>query len=389
MLQLAELTEEIKALRRAAIERQARHALAAEEALAWLAKAPTAPKLRQLIEQHGEPDEQYALPMQDKEPLDRRFQATAQPSQGTIVVAVDGSQIRPDRHAPVLYYLLQVGGMIFCYNGEAPRTQSQSSLHFQSHELYDQHGQIITVQLGERRTVAELEYLAQLTAEAHTKDTPVPLLALTDGPLLWPYRGQSDEEINELLPAYFAAFNQLQSQAGMPVGFVERPGGRPLINLLQLIRYRTGKGSAASAEKSADQLSDRELMAHFLAPGERSSWFKRNSKMNKRHAARGHEIWFSYLNVGTDTWPVIARLETPFWVAQQENWSEKLQRVLLHQARVLHGHPYALARAHELALVTHQDQAALDNRLQQHLVAAGVMRHGSVKAEQKAYFGSK
>ncbi|HEY89237.1 MAG TPA: hypothetical protein G4N98_05830, partial [Thermoflexia bacterium] len=55
--------------------------------------------------------------------------------------------------------------------------------------------------------------------------------------------------------------------------------------------------------------------------------------------------------------------------------------------RVLHGHPYVLARAHELALVTHQDQAALNNLLQQELSAAGITTHISVKAEQKAYLG--
>ena len=389
MLQLSELKDEIRALKQATIARQRRRELETAAALNWLADAPDAPTLRQLVKQQGDPGEQYALPVMDAAPLDQRFQPPGPPPRGTTVVAVDGSQISPDRHAAILYYLLQVGGMIFRYNGQAPSTQNKCTLHFKPRELYDQEGLLITGQLGQRRTVAELEYLAQLTAQARSAGAPAPLLALTDGPLLWPYSGRSEEENRQLLPAYFAAFSSLQQNEGMPVGFVERPGGRPLVNLLRLTRPSAGTNADSAAESSPDRLTDRELMARFLRPGDRSIWFKRDSAMNQRHARRGHAIWCAYLNVGTETWPVIARLETPAWAAQHATWNRTLHQVLLHQARVLHGHPYVLARAHELALVTHQDQAALNNLLQQQLVAAGIMTHISVKAEQKAYFGRK
>lgn len=389
MLQLAELKDEIRALKRATIARQRRRELETSAALDWLADAPDAPTLRQSVKQQGDPQESYALPATDDKPLNQRFQPPGPPPRGTTVVAVDGSQIRPDRHAAILYYLLQVGGMIFSYDGQAPRTQSESSLHFKPSELYDERSQIITGQLGQRRTVAELEYLAQLTAQARSAGAPSPLLALTDGPLLWPYSGRSEEETRQLLPAYFAALDSLQQSNGMPVGFVERPGGRQLVNLLRLTRPHAGAAADSAAQSSSDWLTDRELLTHFLQPGERSIWFQRASAMNQRHARRGHAIWFSYLNVGTETWPVIARLETPSWAAQHATWNKTLHQVLLHQARVLHGHPYVLARAHELALVTHQDQAALNNLLQQQLAAAGIMVHASVKAEQKAYFGRK
>ncbi len=388
MLQLAALKDEIAALKQAAVARQRRCETETENILSWLADAPDAPTLRQLVKQQGDPGEQYALPMMDDVPLTQRFQELEQPPRETTVVAVDGSQIRPDRHAAILYYLLQVGGMIFCYNGQAPRTQSKCTLHFKPSELYDKEGLLITGQLGQRRTVAELEYLAQLTAQARAAGAPAPLLALTDGPLLWPYSDHSEEH-QQLRQDYFTALDHLQQNDGMPVGFVERPGGCPLVNLLRLTRPSAGKAANSTAESSPDRLTDRELMARFLQPGEHSIWFKRDSPMNQQHDRAGHAICFSYLNVGTETWPVIARLETPAWAAQHAAWVKILHQVLLHQARVLHGHPYVLARAHELALVTHQDQAALNNLLQQRLVAAGVVTHVSVKAAQKAYFGRK
>ena len=380
MLHLEQLRSDVQALSARAVEQQRRRQAACEQALARLAASPDPARVRARVAHQQGGRETFALPATDA-PLDRRCTAEPAPPAGTTAVAVDGSQIMPDRHAAVLYYLIQVGGLVFRYDGAAPTPHREATLHFDEAELYDRDGRIIGHQLGMRRTVAELAFLAQLTAQADGDVAPV--VALTDGPLLWPYSRRSEEE-QTLLPNYLAAMDRLRETRALAAGFVERPGGRPLLNTLSLLSSEAGEAASAPAH-----LDDRTLMARYLAPGERSVWLIRRSAMNERHRRAGHEIWFCYVNVGARGQPVIARVETPHWAAQRDEGSETLHAVLTDQARILHGYPYALARAHELALVTRDDKTALDNLLQRRLMEAGLPTRPSEKARQKSYLGRR
>ncbi len=383
MLHLERLKRDIETLGEHAVTRQRQRDAAVKAALRWLAEAPPPSVLRERVAQATDAKRPVALPTGDA-PLDRRFTHTAPPARGVTLVAVDGSQIPPDRHAAVLYYLIQVGGMTFRYDGQAPTPHSEATLHFEERELYDEEGLLITGQLGMRRSVAEMTYLAALVEEARAAQPqpPSPILALNDGPLLWPYSGRSREE-ETAFPAYLAALGHIQKCGGAPVGFVERPGGSPLVELLRL-------GQVTPPDAVSPQvLTDRALLAQALAPGERSVWLTRLSATNKDHARAGQAVWFCYLNVGEHGFPVIARIEVPDWAARQETWMETLHAVLLHQARILHGNPYALARAHELAVVTGQDKAALESILHRRLLDKGLVVRASEKARQKAYLGKR
>lgn len=384
MLHLEQLRTEIVALGEHAISQQRGQQESCKEARARLVSAPSTAELRELAAQYSD-REACALPATDV-PLGQRLATDAVPQRETTVIAVDGSQIMPDRHGPVLYYLIQVGGLIFRYNGTAPTSHREAELFFNEADLYDNDGQIIGRQLGMRRTVAELQFLAKLTTETKIAGTPDPALALVDGPLLWPYSRRSDEE-QTLLPRYMTALNQFQETGAMPAGFVERPGGRPLLNLLNLIPAPSTDRKSIPA--AGIRLTDRMLMEIYLAPGERTVWLTRQSAMNQQHARHGHKIWFYYLNVGTPGYPVIARVEAPAWAASNARWSAKLHSVLIHQAQILHGYPYVLARAHEVALVTQEDKVALDNLLQRRLMEAGLETRPSEKARQKTYLGRR
>ncbi|MGC9357162.1 MAG: DNA double-strand break repair nuclease NurA [Anaerolineae bacterium] len=387
MLRLEQLKAKIEKLGHRAIEKEQQRARETAQALKWLDDAPDSHQIRAWVDEEGEAEVQYALPVGD-EPLDKRIHEDTSPPRGTTVIGVDGSQIMPDRHAPVLYYLLQQGGLIFRYDGEAPTPCGEASLHYNDEELYDAEGQIITRQVGIRRTVAEISYLAILVEEAQAEGASAPILAFTDGPLLWPYSGRSPEE-EVALPSYLAAFTRLQEHGGMPIGFVERPGGQPLTNLLRLIGSHLTENAETSKVSNHLLLTDQELMEHFLAPGERTVWLKRPTSMNQRHGRMGHTIWFCYVNVGAVGDPVIARIECPIWAVHRERWAKIMHAVLFHQSRILGGHPYVLARAHELAIVTNQDKAILEGILRRRLLEAGIVTRSSVKARQKSYLGRR
>lgn len=381
MLRLETLTNAIDALSACALALRQQETVELARACEWLTAAPDAETLRaRLAGPPQEGESLAALPVTDAL-LTQTFTTEALPPAGAVVIGVDGSQIPPDRHAPVLYYLLQVGGLIFRYNGQTPTEHSAATLHFEPGELYDEEGLLIGAQLGMRRTVREMEYLATLAEQV---GGAAPILALTDGPLLWPYSGRSPEEATAF-PAYLAALTRLREAGGLPVGFVERPGGRPLLELL-----RQSQDAPESAPPGGlPALTDHTLMAQVLPPGARSVWLKRPTPTNERHARAGHTIWFCYLNVGEPDYPVIARLEVPAWAAEREPWTEMLHAALLHQARLLGGNPYVLARAHEVALVTHQDKAALEDQLLRRLLEQGIVARPSEKARQKGLLGKK
>ncbi len=352
-------------------------------ALRWLKEAPSPAALRARLALVGDSTEEASIPQTDV-PLASHLEAAEPPSRGSVVIGVDGSQITPDRHAIALYYVLQVGALVFRYNGQAPTPIQESTLHFAEHELFDHEGLLITGQLGMRRAIAEMALVVSLAEGARAQGAPSPILTFTDGPLLWPYTGRSKEE-ESALPQYFVAFDRLHEVGAMPVGFVERPGGRGLIELLWQSRLDES-GQARNGEQRLKVIDDALLMAQVLPPGTRSPWFMRPSSMNERHTRYGHTIWFCYVNLGKQNTPVIARIEAPRWAAEREEWSATLHAALLHQAGILNGNPYVLARAHELALITHQDKAALESLLHRRLLEHGIITRTSEKARQKNFF---
>lgn len=384
MLRLERLKSAIEALSQ---EAQIRHQRAEAElahVVEWLETAPPPAVLREQGRRSPAPDVEIALPPLET-PLATKTLIRETPPRETVIIGIDGSQIAPDRHAIALYYVIQVGALIYRYNGQAPIPAQEPELHFAAAELYDEYGLLISRQLGIRRAIAEMRYAVTLAETLSAEGPPLPVLALMDGPLLWPYERRKEED-EQALSTYLTTLSRLRELGTMPVGFTERPAGRGLIELLWQSRLDEQGKPRVKGEQPPQVVDDALLMQHVLAPGERSVWLRRVSAMNERHAHAGHEIWFCYLNLGEAGAPVIARIETPRWAAERERWTTTLHTVLVHQAQLLHGNPYVLARAHELALVTHQDKTALESLLHRRLLARGIPARHSEKARQKGFF---
>ena len=84
------------------------------------------------------------------------------------VVAADGSQIYPDRHGVALYYLVNVGSIVFRHGlAQAPSTHSQPEVFYDDSDLYEKDGgQIPSVMIDVQRDVRELgEALGRVRTE--------------------------------------------------------------------------------------------------------------------------------------------------------------------------------------------------------------------------------
>ena len=91
-------------------------------------------------------------------------------------------------------------------------------------------------------------------------------------------------------------------------------------------------------------------------------------------------LHFFYLNVGIAGKSWLARVEIPAWVSHRPEVVDLLQATLLQQCRQmgLRPYPYALHRAHEVALVTYREKEQL-----QTMIEAEMHRHG-VETGQKS-----
>lgn len=366
MLHIKHLAQALARLNDHAREHLSRRAEAAQSALEQLRCAPPADVLRARAQQ-APPEWDGAVPVDDT-PLADILSTTASPPSGAVVLGVDGSQILPDRHAPVQYYVLQVGCLRFCYDGSTPVETGYAELHYEEADLYDERDLLIGARLlGLKRLVLEMTYLAgQVEAARRAYPAAPALYAFTDGPLLWSSYGEEGRTVQKLFEQYVAAFHKIQQAGGVPVGYVERPGGAYLLKLLSLPPTAGEPAPATPPYAPPDHLRDADVMARHLPAGARTPWFKRVTPANREQRAQGQEIAACYLNAGAE-YPVIARVEVPLWATAH---AETLFAVLQHQNALLH-YPYVLARAHELAVITGEDKAALEQAMQSALWSHG------------------
>jgi len=311
----------------------------------------------------ADPALRCALPLD--EPLDFHKKAGAVSTVEATLIAADGSQIVPDRHAAVLFGLINVGAIILS-NGtaEAPQVVTDSALSFDD-EVVNWTDGLVALQ----RDLAERKKLLALS-----KDYPEPLVTLTDGPLqLWESR-ESDEVMGyeKALAEYLRVLSQLQERQAITAGYVDKPSSNLLVRLLEV---------AATPEAEFKDLHDRHpllgvadlwLFDSFLQPGERSAVFALQAR-SKAVYQGSLALHFFYLNVGTPGHPKSVRVEIPAWVSEENGRIDLLHASLLEQCSIMGArpYPYILHRAHEAAVVTLQEKQQIEQMLEITLRKAG------------------
>lgn len=304
------------------------------------------------------------------ERLDQAF-ALANHPERLRIVAADGSQVHPNRHAAALFYVINVGSLELTHgSGQPPRAETQSRLYFEEEDLHDSRGfPVDTHLINARRDAAEMIRLAEL-AEA---DTSVATLAILDnGLLLWAASQEQKAtrpDVERVLREYLGALDRLKASGAAVAGYISRPRGSHVVSLAE--------AAAETPPAAPSGLTDRLLFGRRLKPGQRSARFIHPVKLNETFGDRGHQVQFFYLHTGAQDG--IARVEIPGWVAEDPVRLAAVHAGLVEQCRVT-GIPYPLVRAHELALVGQDERRALDE-----LVFAALARHGmSALPSQKA-----
>ncbi len=269
------------------------------------------------------------------------------------LLAVDGSQILPDRHEEILFGLINIGAVVIVPgSGAAPLVTSETRLLF-GNDLRTDSGRLLSEgDMALQRDVAERRSLLQYSLSPGS-------IALMDGPLeLWGPKDPSDPRAFDLaLREYVDQLGEIRRRELTLAGYVDKPGADLVIRMLEVADRAANSTSAAFGGRALLGASDRHLFGSLLGPGCRSAVFEVASISRLRYTG-DLALHFFYLNAGDASHPFIARVEIPKWVAADADRIRVLHRALLEQCHLLAArpYPYILHRAHETARISMQEK---------------------------------
>jgi hypothetical protein len=342
--------------------------------------------LQQKIHRAGE-NWPGAIPTQ--EPIRTSYPVPNLPETYTVISA-DGSQIHPDRHAAARFYLINIGSIRIRYGtGEVPTTATDSSLFYQEQDLYDEQGaEIGAAIINGRRDVSELGALVR-EAESCVDEPSISLL--DNGLLLWlaaQAGGTPSRHVNRLLKDYIDHLSLLRKRNTAIAGFIDRPRHSNVIALLHLDSLVLNEITEEVLRNTPYLgFSDRALFNRVLEPGYRSALFIQNSRLNRDFREKGHEVYFFYLHPGGQN--QVVRVEVPHWVASSSTLLNLVHAAIVEQCKLTGGYPYALVRAHELAVVNAADRQVLESMIHNALLQHKRIPQHSLKSETKRWTGKR
>jgi hypothetical protein len=305
-----------------------------------------------------DPSLRCAIPLDER--LDASFPEPAGQKSATLLAA-DGSQILPDRHAALQFSLVNVGAIaILSGSGKTPEVFTDSHLLF-GDELFTETGVLTEEAIQQQRDIAERRKLLELVP-----GYPDPVIALTDGPVeLWGAKGAGEDDYRRNLEIHKSVLSQLQANRVTVAGYVDKPAADLVIRLLEIAQFSSDEEFKNIRKlHTLRSVTDRWLYS-FLPGGHRSAVFGLQSG-SRTHYTGDLALHFFYLNVGETQHPWLVRVEIPAWVAADTSSLDMLHFTLLEQCKIMGAkpYPYILQRAHEIAVVKFDEKQQVEQMLE-------------------------
>jgi len=306
------------------------------------------------------------------------------------VVATDGSNVPPDRHSPVRFYVLNIGRATLTY-GTNPDADLQAVTHlaYREEDLYlnpgREHVPVEGARLGTKMAVAELQALSGAVREAQP-----PVVGLLDGSLiLWGLQNEERSVQAAFLGEYLSALDKFR-EADIPlVSYISYPGGQDVANSLRvsLCQGHPTRCDSCTLPPPEQELCqflgtvrDRQIFFGLLNAGQRSDIYESTSAILDRYG--GHRIQFYYLHNGDE----IVRLEAPQWVMRDGGQPDLVHGLVLDQCRRSGGYPSyppVLQEAHEQAVISTGERELVEEMVAKALAARGMVYVRSAKESSK------
>jgi hypothetical protein len=342
-----------------------------EQARFLLAAADANPDaLKQRIEQAYALNQNLRCAAPTDEPLGSIHPLPELPGPFTLLAA-DGSQINPDRHAPVEFCVINLGAFrMQPGQGITPREITQSELLYKEEDLYTSQGRITEEIVALRRDLLERRLLAELARQESG-----PVVALTDGPMELFRKPEASDLYTGLMDQFVAALHELNDLGTISAGYVDKPAADLVVRMLELMLLPEDELRQAGKNRPLIGVTDAGLLGVDLPAGARTAVFTIKSRSTENVFHGPLALHFFYLNVnppGQKPW--LARVEVPAWVAEDPGKLDTLHAALIQQCRTLGGraYPYALHRAHEVAVIKLDEKNQLTVMIQAELARNGV-----------------
>jgi hypothetical protein len=300
-------------------------------------------------------------------PLDEPLTASYPPPppvQDVTVIAADGSQINPDRHASTQFSIINVGIIIMkLHSGQAPEICVETEMLY-GEDLISNGNLISEGMVAMRRDISE-----RLKLDEISKSLKGQVVNLTDGTIeLWGAKGDDPQAYADFVEKYLRVLTRLHARGVITAGYVEKPSADLVVRLLEIATADNEQIQRLRDYQPLRGVSDRWLYGErenpLLPPGHRSAVFALQSGSIKKYKGP-LALHFFYLNVGTlgHPWPV--RVEVPQWVAEDRKKLELLHSVLIEQCNMMGArpYPYLLHRAHETAVVRREEKDQIEQLL--------------------------
>lgn len=304
-------------------------------------------------------------------PLEETLASSYPPPDSVIdatLIAADGSQINPDRHAAVQFCLINVGTISMrLRSGQTTDISTRSDLLF-GDDLLPNGVPMSEAMVAMRRDISE-----RMAFDELSKEIAGQVVTFTDGPIeLWGAQGNDAQTYADVVDKYLGVLSRLQSRGVITAGYVDKPSADLVIRLLEVAMAPKLQRQEMREYHPLRGVSDRWLYGErqdpLLPPGHRSAVFHMRSSAEKNY--RGMlSLHFFYLNVGTQGHPWPVRIEIPEWVAKDKQKLDLLHCVFIEQCRMMGSkpYPYLLHRAHEVAVVKHEEKQQVEQMLIQEL----------------------
>ncbi|MCL5436635.1 MAG: DNA double-strand break repair nuclease NurA [Candidatus Dependentiae bacterium] len=260
------------------------------------------------------------------------------------VAAVDGSQIYPDRHEGVPFFLVRAAAVKFGYAAAGPSSFSTAE-RVQVHALHDGTGGHESVGLppallvDRMRTELELRLGAELAVSGEG-DFPV----LFDGSLVFWHLSSRQPAGDPFFTSYCESVHTCAQAGVLTAWYTSLPQGRDFVNLVRA----AFPGELASGSRL---FCDAELLDGWLLPLHRTESLQSGAEIAGCYPPELAPAFF-YLHTGGE----IGRVELPAWIARQAALCDRVAALLIDQCAKGDGYPLCLAEAHEHVVVRGADR---------------------------------
>ncbi len=274
-----------------------------------------------------------------------------------VMLSSDGSQVFPSRHEIAPLALITISRIRIDYHRyqDTPLLDCRATVFLQEdfNEIVGQDREISFEDLvSDRRTLEELNALAELAEEQSRKDRNESVIALSDGSLiLWRLAERFEYDYEKrIVDRYIETLKRFQQCQVATAGYISSSNSREVVNLVQLV-LQTSQINRSPIIGSEPFLTDTELFSRILKKGTRSTLFHSQSRIVKEKYTE-QKISYFYLHGGNE----IAKVEIPHWIAIDKARVDEIAAYCFQQAQIGGGYPVVLSEAHERAVVRGPDR---------------------------------